>query len=108
MTDKPPPEEIVLYAKDPATKIATITLNRPGYLRLEGMLPLVKDKGGIAVDSETFEKGLAAAVKDNDARFPPRMAAELSGPRGKGVTQHASQTKLLRHTERLPRPGIGS
>ncbi len=35
MPDKappPPPEEIVLYAKDPATKIATITLNRPGFL----------------------------------------------------------------------------
>ena len=35
MSEKPPsptPEEIVLYAKDPATKIATITLNRPGFL----------------------------------------------------------------------------
>ncbi len=28
----PPPEEIVLYEKDPATKIATITFNRPEYL----------------------------------------------------------------------------
>ena len=28
--DVPPPEEIILYEKDPATKIATITLNRPG------------------------------------------------------------------------------
>jgi enoyl-CoA hydratase/carnithine racemase len=27
--DRPPSEEIVLYAKDPATKIATITINRP-------------------------------------------------------------------------------
>ena len=33
MTDQPPPpEEIVLYEKDPSTKIATITLNRPGFL----------------------------------------------------------------------------
>ena len=35
MTDKappPPPEEIVLYEKNPATKIATITLSRPGFL----------------------------------------------------------------------------
>lgn len=33
MPDKrPPPEEIILYAKDPATKIATITFNRPEYL----------------------------------------------------------------------------
>jgi enoyl-CoA hydratase len=30
--DTPRPEEIVLYEKDPATKIATITLNRPGFL----------------------------------------------------------------------------
>ena len=31
MTDetRPPPEEIVLFEKDPATKIATITINRP-------------------------------------------------------------------------------
>jgi enoyl-CoA hydratase/carnithine racemase len=26
---RPPPEEIVLYAKDPGTKVATITINRP-------------------------------------------------------------------------------
>ena len=26
------PDQIVLYEKDPATKIATITLNRPGFL----------------------------------------------------------------------------
>ena len=35
MSDRPPappPEEIVLYEKDPATKIATITMNRPGFL----------------------------------------------------------------------------
>ena len=32
MTDTPPAEEIVLYEKDPATKIATITLSRPGLL----------------------------------------------------------------------------
>ena len=30
--DVPPPEEIILYEKDPATKIATITLNRPDQL----------------------------------------------------------------------------
>ena len=28
-TARPSPEEIILYEKDPATKIATITLNRP-------------------------------------------------------------------------------
>ena len=29
---RPSPEEIILYDKDPATKIATITFNRPEYL----------------------------------------------------------------------------
>jgi enoyl-CoA hydratase/carnithine racemase len=29
---RPPPEEIILYEKDPKTKIATITLNRPDQL----------------------------------------------------------------------------
>ena len=28
----PPPEEIILYEKDPSTRIATITLNRPEAL----------------------------------------------------------------------------
>ncbi len=34
MTEKPQPdpEEVLLYDKDPSTKIATITLNRPGHL----------------------------------------------------------------------------
>jgi enoyl-CoA hydratase len=30
--DVPPPEEIVLYEKDPTTRIATITFNRPDHL----------------------------------------------------------------------------
>src|SRR6185436_17490125 len=30
--ERPAPEEIVLYHKDPATKIATITFDRPEYL----------------------------------------------------------------------------
>ncbi len=32
--DVPPPEEIVRYEKDPATKIATITLDRPDQLNV--------------------------------------------------------------------------
>lgn len=47
---------------------------------LEGMLPLVKEEtGGIAVDGETFEKGLAAAVKDNDIQFPPEWRLSYKG-----------------------------
>src|ERR1700758_430966 len=32
MSERPSPEEIILYEKDPKTKIATITFNRPEYL----------------------------------------------------------------------------
>ena len=32
--DVPPPEEIILYDKDPSTRIATITLNRPDQLNI--------------------------------------------------------------------------
>jgi len=32
VTDIPAPEEIILYEKDPSTRIATITLNRPDHL----------------------------------------------------------------------------
>jgi len=47
---------------------------------LEGMLPLVKEEEGqIAVDAETFEKGLASAVKDNDAKFPPEWRMSYKG-----------------------------
>jgi enoyl-CoA hydratase/carnithine racemase len=47
---------------------------------LEGMLPLVKEEGGgIAVDADTFEKGLASAVKDNDSQFPPEWRLSYKG-----------------------------
>ena len=47
---------------------------------LEGMLPLVKeDEDGIKVDKETFDKGLSAAVKDNDAQFPPEWRLSMKG-----------------------------
>jgi hypothetical protein len=32
MAERPKPEELILYEKDPKTKIATITFNRPEYL----------------------------------------------------------------------------
>jgi enoyl-CoA hydratase len=48
---------------------------------LEGMLPAVKPDrpGDMGVDSETFEKGLAAAVKDNDKQFPPEWRMSYKG-----------------------------
>jgi len=39
---------------------------------LEAMLPMVHSDGDeLGVGGDTFERGLAAAVKDNDSRFPP-------------------------------------
>jgi enoyl-CoA hydratase len=47
---------------------------------LEGMLPLVKEEGGgIAVDAETFAKGLGQAVKENDSKFPPEWRLSYKG-----------------------------
>ena len=46
---------------------------------LEGMLPLVKGEGGVAVDKDTFETGLAKVVKDNDAQFPPEWRLSYKG-----------------------------
>jgi enoyl-CoA hydratase/carnithine racemase len=48
---------------------------------LESMLPQVKEDkpGGIAVNAETFEKGLEAAVRENDSDFPPEWRLSRRG-----------------------------
>lgn len=48
---------------------------------LEGMLPVVKqdDDSGVSVNAETFEQGLASAVKGNDSRFPPDWRLSYKG-----------------------------
>jgi enoyl-CoA hydratase len=47
---------------------------------LESMLPLVKsEEGRIAVNGETFERGLAAAVKANDSEFPQEWRLSYKG-----------------------------
>ncbi len=44
------------------------------------MLPLVKTDGNeLGVDSATFEKELAAAVKDNDSLYPPEWRLSYKG-----------------------------
>jgi enoyl-CoA hydratase len=50
---------------------------------LESMLPMVKNDGGLNVDAETFDKGLASAVKDNDRAYPSewRMSMGARPPR---------------------------
>lgn len=47
---------------------------------MESMLPLVKNDGQeITLDDDTFEKGLANAVKDNDNLFPPEWRLSKKG-----------------------------
>ncbi len=49
---------------------------------LEGMLPMVQPDGDeLNVDAATFEKGLAAAVKDNDNQYPPDWRLSMKGRR---------------------------
>jgi len=50
---------------------------------LESMLPLVKSDGGeLELGDDTFDKGLANAVKDNDDLYPPDWRLSY-GARGK-------------------------
>ncbi len=51
---------------------------------LESMLPLVKSDGELGVGGDTFEKGLAAAVKDNDNQFPPEWRLSYKGRKQAG------------------------
>lgn len=47
---------------------------------LESMLPMVKPDGDeLGVGGDTFEKGLASAVKDNDSNFPPEWRLSYKG-----------------------------
>jgi len=47
---------------------------------LEAMLPLMRPDGNeLNVDGATFEKGLAAAVKDNDNQYPPDWRLSYRG-----------------------------
>lgn len=50
---------------------------------MESMLPMVKpETGRIAVNGETFERGLAAAVKENDNDYPPEWRLSYRGRKG--------------------------
>jgi enoyl-CoA hydratase/carnithine racemase len=60
---------------------------------LEGMLPAVRDEGGIAVDAETFEKGLGRAVKDNDSLFPAEWRMSYGA---RQQSEQKSEIELLR------------
>ena len=46
---------------------------------LEAMLPAVRSAGEMALDEETFGKGLSNAVKDNDSQYPADWRLSYSG-----------------------------
>jgi enoyl-CoA hydratase/carnithine racemase len=57
MAERPSPEEIILYEKDPKTKIATITFNRPEFLNAPTSLARLR-----------YADVLRAASVDNDVK----------------------------------------
>jgi enoyl-CoA hydratase/carnithine racemase len=57
MAERPSPEEIILYEKDPSTKIATITFNRPEFLNAPTSLARLR-----------YADVLRAASVDNDVK----------------------------------------
>ena len=54
---RPKPEELILYEKDPKTKIATITFNRPEYLNAPTSMARLR-----------YADLLRAATVDNDVK----------------------------------------
>src|ERR1700757_5114796 len=57
MSERPLPEEIILYEKDPKTKIATITFDRPEFLNAPTSAARLR-----------YADLLRAATVDNDVR----------------------------------------
>lgn len=64
---------------------------------LESMLPMVKSDGELELDASTFDKGLAATVKDNDNLYPAewRMSYKARQQAGEPSVSRASELKQL-------------
>jgi enoyl-CoA hydratase/carnithine racemase len=67
---------------------------------LESMLPLVKSDGELELGDETFGKGLAAAVKDNDSGYPPEWRLSY-GARGTPGNQDVQSSELRELREQV-------
>jgi hypothetical protein len=76
-TKRPSPEEIILYPKDPKTKIATITFNRPEFLN--AFTSAARLRYADLLLGDAIDSGLADAVRDNGAKFPPDFRLSKSG-----------------------------
>lgn len=65
---------------------------------LESMLPMVKSDGELELGEGTFEKGLAATVKDNDNIYPPEWrlsyrAREGAAPKPQDQAEEIAQLR---------------
>jgi hypothetical protein len=79
--ERPSAEEIILYDKDPTTKIATITFNRPEFLNAPTTAgSAVRPDGDDMMLGDAIESGLADSVRHDDVRkFPPVFRLSKSG-----------------------------
>src|SRR5215475_9215200 len=99
-TERPAPEEIVLYDKDPETKIATITFNRPEYLNAPTSAARLRYADllrGATVDDDVKVVGSRGGPGQRG-----RSARLSRGHRG-GAARRATSRRPNRH---LPAEGI--
>ena len=87
--NRPPPEELVLYEKDPKTKIATITLNRPdalnaptiaGRLRFADLVHRANiddDVKVLVIRGEGKHLGSGADLEEQDGMLNPQPGTSL-------------------------------
>lgn len=62
---------------------------------LESMLPMVKSDGEMELGAETFDRGLADAVKDNDMLYPPEWRLSYRA-RGESSSGERDELRSLR------------
>lgn len=126
----PAPEEIVLYEKDPATKIATITFNRPEYLNaptsaarlryadlLRGatvdddvkvvVIRGVGDNLGSGADLPDFMAGTEQdrlaelRITDRDVKYPPKDSFRYGATMGQWYANVAAGNRALQELKKI-------
>jgi enoyl-CoA hydratase/carnithine racemase len=73
---------------------------------LESMLPMVKTDGEFGLGEQTFGKGLAASVKDNDSQYPPDWRLSY-GARSKSPPSTSEEIEQLRAQLRALQDRLG-
>jgi enoyl-CoA hydratase/carnithine racemase len=126
----PPPEEIVLYDKDPETKIATITFNRPEFLNaptsaarlryadllrgatVDDDVKVVVIRGvgenlGSGADLPDFMAGTEQdrlaelRVDDDDVRYPPQGSYRHGATMGSWYANVAAGNRALQELKKI-------